>query len=520
MTITDLIGGFINTVFEKFNDQKILVLTHVKELIEQNHEKLLVMNPTAPAGIYSAGVGRKEPGAPIVFGGIQSIVNKHELLGKVDLILIDECHLVSPKSSTSYQKLFDNLREVNPNIKVIGLTATPYRLGQGKLIDDGLFTDICYDLTTPKAFNRLIAEGYLSTLVPRATTTVIDTSDVAIRGGEFIESQLQAATDKDEITYAALQEAIKSGQDRKHWLIFGTGINHCKTIQKMLSYEGYPCAIVHSNLTKEERKEQIEGFKSGKYRALVNNNVLTTGFDFSAIDMIVVLRATNSPGLWVQILGRGTRPVYAEGYDLSDTEQRLLARKASGKPNCLVLDFPRNTARLGPINDPVLPKKRGSKGGGTAPVRLCDTEKGGCGTYLHASIRKCPHCGFEFPVQTKFGITAGTDELIVSDEPVVETFNVARVTYQIHKKKGKPDALKIGYFCGLRKFTNYICLEHGGYAAKKARDFWRKASDAKFVPSRTEQALSLTDSLRIPISLNVWINKKHPEILDIVYEEA
>src|SRR4029079_8138707 len=108
--------------------------------------------------------------------------------------------------------------------------------------------------------------------------------------------------------------------------------------------------------------------RAGEVRALVNNNILTTGYDDPTIDLIMVLRPTMSVVLWVQMLGRGTRPVFPPGYDSETLEQRMAAIMASGKFDCLVLDYAGNTRRLGPINDPVIPAPPKSKGTRDAPV--------------------------------------------------------------------------------------------------------------------------------------------------------
>jgi len=511
-----IIAGFLQQVYWAYPNQRIIIATHVKELIEQNFEKLIAVWPTAPAGIYSSGIGRKETDAPITFVGIQSAVNKPELFGHVDLMFIDEAHLVSPSKTTSYQRFIAALKEINPKLKVIGLSATPYRMGQGMLTDGGLFTDVCFDMTTLKAFNWLLEEGYLSPLVPKRTNMQLDLDSVRVQGGEFVNKDLQEAVDKDEITYKAVLETIEHGADRQCWLVFATGIEHAQHISDVLELHGVPATCIHSKLTKAEREERLAGLKSGRYRAAVNNNVLTTGFDHPEIDLIAVIRPTNSPGLWVQMLGRGTRPVYAPGFDLSTTRERLLAIEAGPKQDCLVLDFAGNTKRLGPINDPVLPRKKGSKKG-PAPVRLCEQ----CGTYMHASVRVCTQCGFEFPVSQKFGFTAGTDELIVKNEPKVETFQVDRVIYLAHHKEGRPDSMVVHYHCGLRRFKEFVCFEHGGYATTKARRWWREAwpveEHGDIIPETTKQALNMVSQLKTPQSIDVWINKKYPEVLTHEY---
>ena len=483
-----VIADFIEEVYKHYPMQRIMMLTHVKELIEQNFDKLLDMWPTAPAGIYSAGLGRREAYSKITFAGIGSVSRKPELFGNQDLIIIDECHLVSPNSNTMYQKFIAKLKELNPHLKVIGLSATAYRLGLGTITDGGLFTDICYDLTNMESFNRLIAEGYLAPLIPKQTKTQLDVDDVHIRGGEFIQAELQAAVDKEEITNAALQEIISQGHDRKSWLLFATGIEHAEHIATMLNSFGIPTAAVHSKMD-EDREKILRDFKSGKLRAVVNNNVLTTGFDHPEIDLIGMLRPTTSPGLWVQMLGRGTRP-------------------CEGKDNCLVLDFAGNTKRLGPINDPILPTKRGKKRGGQAPVRVCEL----CNTINHASVRVCVCCGFEFPRQVKIHAFASEDDLLVDGLPQIETFKVDRVIYKKHKKLGRPDSINVTYYCGLRLFREWVCLEHPKFAGKHGRDWWRSHSDLD-VPETTEEALLLVDRLKIPATINVWLNKKYPEVM-------
>lgn len=506
-----VIGDFIKKIYSVYPTQRLMMLTHVKELIEQNFDKLMRLWPTAPAGIYSAGVGRKDTHAKITFAGIQSVVNRADLFGHIDLIIIDEAHLVSPKDDTSYNTFINKLKEVNPYIKVIGLSATPYRLGLGMLTEGGLFTDICYDLTTLSAFNRLIAEGFIAPLVPRHTGEQLDLAGVGMSGGEFKNKDLQEAVDKEAITYRALTEAIELGHDRHHWLIFATGIAHAENIAAMLDSLDIRAGVIHGKLNKTKREEILADFRAGKYQALVNNNVLTTGFDFPAIDMIVMLRPTNSPGLWVQMLGRGTRPVYADGFDLEVESERLAAIAAGPKQNCLVLDFAGNTTRLGPINDPVIPVKKGKKQGGAAPVRLCEQ----CNTYNHASVRVCDNCGFEFPVNVKFGFRASEAALIATSDIQIEVFAVDRVTYSLHTKQDRPDAIKVGYYCGIRKFSTYVCLEHGGYAATKALQWWQAHwpdDSPEWIPETTAKAMEALDYLKEPTHIRVWLNKKYPEI--------
>ena len=225
-----IIAEFIRRAFMQWPGQRIMMLVHVKELIEQNAEKLQRIWNTAPLGIYSAGLNSREMIMPILFGGVQSIakaIKRSESnintplhmrhFGHRDLILIDECHLLSPDEDSMYQYVIAELKKINPYLKVIGFTATHYRLKQGLLTDEGLFTDVCFDITGVEAFNRLIAEGFLCPVIPKRTLTQIDVSNVAMCGGDFNLKQLEGAVDKDEITYSAVKEIVEQGYNRNAW---------------------------------------------------------------------------------------------------------------------------------------------------------------------------------------------------------------------------------------------------------------------------------------------------------------
>ena len=482
-----LIAQFVKEVMNFYPKQRFLMLTHVKELIEQNAKTLYKVWSTAPLGIFSAGLKKKDVIMSIIFGGRDSIVNNIGALGHRDLLLIDECHLLSPKDDTSYHKIISGLKAINPKLKVIGFTATPFRLGQGMLTDGGLFTDICYDITSYKEFNRLIQEGFLAPLIPKRTDIELDVSSVGISNGDFKKNDLQIAVDKAEITQAALNELVAQGQDRRSWLIFASGVDHAEHIAETLIRMGVDCAAVHSKMPTDERDKRIKAFKRGELRAISNNNVLTTGFDHPPIDLIGMLRPTCSPGLWVQMLGRATRP-------------------CEGKENALVLDFAGNTRRLGPINDPLIPRKKG-KETGDAPVKICEA----CGVYNHASVRFCDNCGAEFHFKVKITKRAGNDQLLKQDAPIIETFKVDRIIYQKHNKIGSI-TMRVNYYCGLQRFQEWVGLEHGGAFGKRARDWWRQRSVIE-PPKSIDAALMVVSTLRVPKKINVHVNKQYPEIL-------
>ena len=162
-------AAFIEGVLKVWPDQRILIVTHVRELIAQNHAEMLGLWPEAPAGIYSAGLGKREAQARILFAGIQSIHQRAQEIGHTDLVLIDEAHLIPGKSNTMYRRFLDALSAINPALKVIGLTATPFRLDSGMLHEGeaALFTDIAYEAPV----RDLIDLGFLSTLVSKQPKT-------------------------------------------------------------------------------------------------------------------------------------------------------------------------------------------------------------------------------------------------------------------------------------------------------------------------------------------------------------
>ncbi len=474
---------------------RICIFTHVKELIKQNSEKLREAWPAAPMGIYSAGLRKKDTKQSIIYGGIASVKNNVEAFGHRDIVLIDECHLISTKDDATYNKVFAQMREINPQLIICGLTATYYRMGLGLLTEGKIFDKVVFDMTDVKGFTQLIAEGYIAPLIPRVTHTNLDVADVRQARGEFVQKDLEKAVNKDGTTRHALEELCQAGINRASWLVFATGVDHAETCARMLTDMGIPTAAIHSKINSKERDTRIERFKSGELRCLTNNNVLTTGFDHPPVDLIGMLRPTISASLWVQMAGRGTR-IYR------------------GKQNCMLLDFAGNTKRLGPINDPKIPGKKG-KASGPPPVRTCEH----CGTMCHISCRVCIFCGEPFPTVEKLTASSGGEDLLRDGIPEVDYFNVDRVLYHLHSKPGKPDMIRVTYHCGPNIFHEYVLIEHAGMPGRRAKDWWLQRwmgprADGGAMPViNTAHALANTHMLATPKRLRVWTNKNYPEIL-------
>ncbi len=479
---------FIERIMKIYPTQRFMLITHVKELIEQNVEVLQLVWPTAPVGIYSAGLKSRDIAFPIIYAGIQSAIKHPMVFGHRDIIFIDEAHLVNQDEASMYLTFLATMKLINPRVKIIGMTATPFRMGQGMITDEGIFTDIIHDLTGINGFNKLVDDGYLSPLIPLRTKTELDVSNVGIRNHEFIPGQLQGAVDKQEITFAGLKELVNAGSNRKSWLIFSSGIEHAEHIAAMLTSFGIDCAAVHSKQKAEYNDAAIRAFKANKLRSIVNYSKLTTGFNHPDIDLIGDFRPTMSIPLHVQKLGRGTRP-------------------AKDKINCLVLDFSRNVPRLGSINDPIIPRKKG-EGTGVPPIKICEC----CDAYTHAAARKCYQCNTEFKFKIKIVAKPGHEEIIKIATPIIETFDVKRVVYMQHQKTGSLPCMKVQYYTGLQMFTEYVMFEHNGMPSIRAKEWWKKTTHVKY-PRNTMEALSYTNELRSPRKIKVWVNKKYPEVL-------
>lgn len=518
-----MIALFLKRVFEMWGGQqlKAMMLTHSKILIEQNLEKLLELWPTAPVGICSAGLKRQDTKNPIIFGGIGSVANIPLYFGHVDFILVDEAHMISLKDSGQYRQFINYIKSVNPKCVVIGFTATKFRMGQGLLTEGegALFTEIVCDMTTMDAFNWFIDQGYLCRLRPVVTETEFSSDGIRITAGEYNQKDLQEAADKPNLTQAVVAEAIRLGQGRRSWCVFASGVKHTIHVAEELNRRGIKTTYVHSNtkdfkMSDEEVEQRIQDYKDGVYQAIVSNGILTTGFDHPALDFIVMTRKTKSVVLWIQMLGRGTRPLYAHGYDLSTQEGRLNAIANSIKPYCLVADFAGNCRELGPINDPQIPKPKGKKEPGDAPIRIC----GECGTYNHASATCCEHCGVEFPRLLQLNVKAAKEELIKESKPVepieVKIFEVKRVEYSPHMKAGRPPSIRVTYYTGVtRRFMEWICLEHGGSVASRAKNWWRERCDIP-PPDSTVDALMIVDHLREPTHIHVRVDNGKSDIMN------
>lgn len=345
--------------------RKILVLTHVKELVEQNQQKYQSYGLTA--GIYSAGLKQKNTQYQVTFASIQSVArNLDRFQHDYSLIIIDECHRVNlnnpdEESSNQYQQVISQLKSVNPDIKLLGLTATPYRLGMGWIYCKHYRGIVRSE--SPRPFEHCIYELPLRHLIKRKFLTPPKLVDATIEHydfssllsntvGEYNRSDLNQLFSKNHrITQGIIEQVVELSTERQGVMIFAATVEHAEEIFNYLPLQ--TSALITGATENKQRDQLINDFKSKKLKYLVNVSVLTTGFDAPHVDLIAILRPTQSVSLYQQIIGRGLR--------LSE-----------GKEDCLVIDYTGNDFDL--YQPEVGEKKPNSQ---SVPVQV-----------------KCPSCDF------------------------------------------------------------------------------------------------------------------------------
>lgn len=445
---------------------RVAIVTHRAELIAQDARAVRSVWPQADVGIYSAGLSRREV-RTITIAGVQSIARRPEVLGHIDVMIVDEAHLVSPEETTQYGALISALREVNPDMRIVGLTATPYRLGQGYLTEGAgaMFTSVCYEV----GVRRLIEAGWLSPVVTGSPSVAIDTSSVGLRLGEFAARDLELASDVDKVNDAVADDVREALAGRTSALIFGTSVDHARRLAMAARWRGLSTETITGETPREERDRIIAAFKSRALQVVTSCDVLTTGFDAPVVDVIALVRPTMSPSLYVQMVGRGMR-------------------LAEGKHDCLLLDYGGNIARHGPIDDVKVKAK--SEGKGEAPIKSCPK----CKAQVAAAARVCAHCGYEWPApEKKANATASNLPALSWAAPVVkdppEWWDVGRSEAHVHIKRDSdgPPTLRIDHYSPddgplsvPRKIVSeWVCVEHewGGFAWRKAQAWWAQRCD-------------------------------------------
>jgi len=362
-------------------------------------------------------------------------------------------------------------------------------MDQGSLVAEGsIFTDIAYDIS----IRKLIDEGFLSPITS-VSKEAVDLTGVKTSGYDYNQTDLESVFNADTLVSTHCEAIKRLTQDRKHILIFCCGIIHAGKVVKGLEAVGITADLVTGEMCAWERDSKIDAFKDGRVRALCNVGVLTTGFNFKGIDCVVLLRATKSASLYIQMVGRGTR-------------------KEEGKVDCRVLDFGGNIDRHGPIDLVSIKSKREKKGTlEVQPHKKCPI----CGCVVPIRVDTCPSCEYKYPDATKnLVVEASETPILVMPEEVY----VTATYYKRHQKAGKPDSFKIEYQAGnLQRYYDFLCFEHEGYARTMARNKWWQRGGSNPPPNTVSEALDRAKELNPVVALRVIKRDKFPEILQVIY---
>ena len=433
---------------------KCVVLAHRKELVEQNYGEFMGTAGDKlmfgwSVGVYSAGLGRKDEDADVIFAGIDSIWKRGGDF-KFDCVIVDEAHRIPIRGEGKYREFIKLAKLANPNLRVVGFTATPFRLGSGPICHkDHILNEICYEANV----GDLIRQGYLCNLRSKVSTEEPNLAGVKKSGGDYQQKSLGEAMRSGDLVARAVTDALRhlNAEGRRCVVWFCVDLKHVEAVANMLRAVGERAAVVTGNTPAAERDRLVGDFREGRYRHMCNVNVFTEGFNVKQVDGIVLLRPTLPKGMYAQMVGRGLR-------------------KHPDKTDCLILDYARCIETHGPID---------CLEAGTVRVEVCQR----CREVFSRGVRVCPHCGWEIPKQVIEEREAAERErkmheeeasrlAILGTEP--ETLAVDDVIATRHSKLGSPDSMCVTYRCGMRTFREWICLDHPGYAGAKAQSWWRR----------------------------------------------
>lgn len=381
---TIIFSALIKKLLEQTPGGRILLLAHRQELISQAEEKLRKVWEEVP-GIAIACAGKDKRvviNGNIVIASIQTLANRIDDLMPFNLCIVDEAHRLPDMTArhTQYITVLEALRMQNPDMRLLGVTATPYRLGHGyiygKECKEGkinLFNALHHQISV----KELTADQYLAPI--RGKVAIQSSLYDDLRGvkvsGDYAEGEVGEVMSKSLYVNAAVEMYRQHAPDRMHVMVFACTIGHAELLCEAFFNAGYRAEVVHSGTRKDKRKRTLDDFVDGKIHFLVNVNVLIEGFDAPLTDCIIMARPTLSPALFLQQAGRGLRV-------------------AEGKENCLLIDLVGNSLLFGNDFDNIRVKvPRLSEDDAAAPSKTCPE----CAELVHCSKMECPGCGYLWP---------------------------------------------------------------------------------------------------------------------------
>ena len=475
---------------------RVLILAHRHELLEQNTGALLRLDPTADVGVCSASLHSDRVDAAIVVGGTATVYRRLARLGRIDAVLLDEAHLLGPGSTSMLATILKSLGDP----PLIGFTATPYRTDSGPLVSAELFDKLVWRMGIIEAIDA----GLLVPLITKSPKIGrIDTAHVPIERGEFQQRPLEQAALAGTVTRDAVRRTLEVAdeENRQAMLFFAIGIAHCSAIGEELRERSVSHAVITGETPTEERAEAIARFRAGELRALVNCNVLTTGFDARNIDCIAFMRPTVSPVLWTQSCGRGMRTW-------------------PGKIDCRLLDFGGNVLRHGPINAIKL-RPQGARHDAQAAadrVRICPR----CDEVNAVTAMTCTSCGMVL-IKPRVSTITTIESTALAIDAEAERPRWVRVTMMrggIHEKPGRPPSFRLRYSTEEGWVSEFLALEHEKqgarwYAGKSWTRLSRMPGVAPPATARDAYQRFIGGELREPQRLRIERDGEWWRVLDV-----
>lgn len=492
-----VIALLIDEILSHNPRHNILVLCDREEILAQDHEELESYFGTE-IGLYSAGLDSRTI-KKITVAGIQSMFKKHDLFSRFDFVIIDECDSVNDENNSRY-RIF--LKKLLANY--IGLTATPYGLKGGYLHEgkNALFNCISVDYTRGEKFLQLQNDGYLAKIFSIPTKVKFDEKKLSTLAGDFSLKSQSEHFDVEETTEAAILETIYYGANFKRWLLFAIDIKHAENISDCLTKHGISNCVIHSKM-EGDRKEILKESKRGVYRAIVNVDVLTIGYNDPLIDLVGLYFATKSPRKHVQTGGRLLRPH-------PDIEYKL------------ILDFGGNFMRMGPLNEVKIKSLYDKKKTKSEPMMKQCSE---CNVLNYLSAKICCNCEHEFPVSVKLKSKADMKSEIVKtsfdiprkNEGIIAWANVTSRRFERKSRRGHHDFIKITYLCGLVAYTDYLYPMGNGWSSYYAKNWMdQRWLDDRCGPVYSVSSIMLNQRyIALEKAIRIDTTGKEPKIVDV-----
>jgi len=427
-------GGGKTVIFSNISDRyvkkqnkAVLILCHRKEILQQTRRALHNFYGITCETIVA---GKKYiPEAEVYVGMIESVNNRIPKIKNVGLVIIDECHIAS----------FHKIHQHFPEQYIVGFTATPLTANKKKPLK-GFYDEIVCGPT----ITELIKLGFLCQNITYAPKDIVDRKELSIKNGEFDDMIMAEKFSKPKFIKNTIHAYEQWGKEKKT-IIFNVNIQHSKDVCEAFVSAGYDCRHLDSEMSATEREDVLLWFKNNAHAILCNVGIATTGFDEPTIEFVVINKATMSMPLWLQMTGRGSRPILA---DFIEKHQKDYPYKLTLKDYFIICDMGGNAITHGDWNqdrdwkslfhDPKKPIENG-----VAPVKSCPE----CEAIVPASARLCPFCGYEFPAKV-----LGLEELVEEFVLVTKGIDVEKLIEENSYKKEYQTFFDIGEVLGRHTF--------------------------------------------------------------------